>query len=40
MKKSLLIILVAVIALAACTRANPHCKKAHKNIKKLHLKNW
>jgi hypothetical protein len=26
--------------LVACVRANPHCKKAHKNIKKLHLQNW
>ncbi|HVD98446.1 MAG TPA: hypothetical protein VNB90_09610 [Cytophagaceae bacterium] len=35
-----LIILVTVITLGSCVRANPHCKQAHKNIKKLHLNNW
>jgi hypothetical protein len=40
MKKNILIILLSVVTLAACVRANPHCKAAHKNIKKLHLQAW
>lgn len=40
MKKIFLLTLLMASVVAACVRANPHCKKAHKNIKKLHLKNW
>jgi hypothetical protein len=40
MKKNLLIILLTVFTLASCVRVNPHCKAAHKNIKKLHLQAW
>lgn len=35
-----ILLLLSTVVLDACVRANPHCKKAHKNIKKLHLNNW
>ncbi|HSZ24458.1 MAG TPA: hypothetical protein VK766_02005 [Cytophagaceae bacterium] len=43
MKKTALLfitVLLTIITLDSCVRANPHCKKAHKNIKKMHLNNW
>jgi len=43
MKKSFLLLTILsifVMSLNSCVRANPKCKKAHKNIKKLHLQNW
>jgi hypothetical protein len=40
MKTNILIFAIALVTLAACVRANPHCKQAHKNIKKLHLQAW
>jgi hypothetical protein len=43
MKKTNLLyitLVIGVLTLGSCVRANPHCKKAHKNIKKLHLNNW
>ncbi|MFL5728634.1 MAG: hypothetical protein ACJ75J_04010 [Cytophagaceae bacterium] len=40
MKKNLLIAALMILVLASCVRVNPHCKQAHKNIKKLHLQAW
>jgi hypothetical protein len=40
MTRIIIISLIAAATLTACVRANPHCKQAHKNIKKLHLQNW
>ena len=36
----LLIFLLKVFLFTSCVTRNPACVKAHKNIKKMHLKNW
>ncbi len=37
---TLFLLLLGANVLVQCTTANPACVRAHKNIKKMHLKNW
>lgn len=40
MKKILVLLFVTALVASSCVHQSRHCKKAYRNVKRLHLENW